>query len=147
MTEHEHDHDAPALEAQPEPSGVTCPLCGGDPAGARHNLAAIGYLHDDITLSCEECGHSWVHGVPIGEYEGDRADELFCAHCEERYGLVHRVEVGDGQVTLHVKCPACRAFWLVPREPDDAGVALTGYPQTTGAVTDGTEPYGYPAPE
>lgn len=104
----------------------------------------MGYLHDDIPFECEDCGESWTHGVPVGEYDGKLATDLRCDACEDAWGLTHRVVVEpDNTVTLHMKCPECYYFWHATREPDGNGVALVGYPQTTGEITDETNPYGW----
>lgn len=135
------------FEEQPVPD-ATCPYCGGTPTDesiARHKLGAIGYLHDDIKFECAECEEDWVHGVPVGEYDGAYAADLFCDACEERYQLVHRVVIQqhDDSVLIHLKCPNCYHFEKLHRELDDHNVALMGYPQITGdvALADGT--YGY----
>lgn len=132
------------LEAQPLPPDADCPDCGGDPEpDPRHNLSALGYLHDDIPFECSDCGRNWTHGVPVGEYDGPLADDLHCDSCESEYGLVHRVVPNDDEVVLHMKCPECYYFWHVERTPGDTGTALVGYPQITGEIDDETDPYGY----
>lgn len=135
------------LSEQPTPSASTCPYCGGEPEhDATHTLSAMGYLHDDVHLTCADCGQGWTSGVPVGEYDGPLADDLFCTACEERYGLVHRVEIRDPtSVRVHVKCPNtdCYHFWTFDREGDNRGIVLMGYPQITGDVDGADEPYGY----
>lgn len=134
------------LEPQPAPDDARCPKCGGEPSDVSHRLFAIGYLHDDQTMVCVECGHQWTCGVPIGEFDRpEMAEELECGACD-RYKLVHRVEphdVYDGAYLLHLKCPDCKDFHTVRREPDEKGCILVGYPQITGQ-TEGAEPRGYP---
>lgn len=132
------------MENQPEPSDVTCPYCGAEPEpNPKHNLQAIGYLHDDILMECSECGEDWVHGVPIGEQEDSHlAEKLFCGACEERYGLVHRVsadldkdEVEVDVLRLHLKCPECKYFWTWERDDVRDNIhntILVGYPSITG---------------
>lgn len=148
--------DVDDLNAQPVPDVSTCPYCGGDATEdsvVKHRLSAMGYKHDDIELECDGCGQTWPHGVPIGEYDGKRAEELFCGACEERYMLVHRVEpswskadTGDWEVLVHLKCPNCYYFKKIARECGPRGVALMGYPQITGD-TEGAEPDGYRSPD
>lgn len=137
------------LSEQPTPSASCCPYCGGDPAhDPKHVLSANGYLHDDVSLTCEECGEKWTCGVPIGEYDGPLAEDLFCGSCQTRYGLVHRVEpLSESEVRFHMKCPDddCKYFWQFRREGGDHGVILLGYPQITGDVESANEAYGYPA--
>lgn len=135
------------LQEQPTPSESLCPRCGGEPGySPQHRLSNLGYLHDDVHFTCSECKLDWTCGVPIGEYRGKWADELFCDSCEEEYGLVHRVGVDDNRnhIRLHMKCPNpdCYNFWKVKRETDENGLALTGYSVTTGSM-EGAEPHGY----
>lgn len=109
-----------------------------------HNLSAIGYTHDDQNLICEDCGHTWTCGVPIGEFDReDMAADLWCDSCDDEWAFVHRVQLtSGGTFTLHLKCPNCKTFEKVERNPDDSGVALVGYPQITGS-TDDASAYGY----
>lgn len=138
------------LDKQSVPSDSSCPYCGSAPTDesqVEHRLSNIGYLHDDIQLRCSECDQSWICGVPIGEYDGERADELFCDSCETRYMRVHRVELhreGDDEVVIHLKCPNqdCLHFDKIVRQPGERGVVLMGYPDITGEV-EGAEAYGY----
>ena len=122
------------LEEQPIPEDTSCPECGDDPTDdslVEHKLSNMGYLHDDIQLSCDN-GHTWSCGVPIGEFDG--GDSLICDSCDESWMYVHRVQLssGDEKILLHLKCPNCKYFEEVEREPDGDGVALVGYPPITG---------------
>lgn len=123
-----------------------CPECGGDPSpDVAHHLSALGYLHDDQTRICEDCGHRWYCGVPIGEFDRpDLAEKLQC-ECGG-WRLVHRVTTGDTtdprHISLHLKCPQCYSFATDTREVDSDGIALVGYPQISGQ-TDGCDPYGW----
>lgn len=149
------------LEEQALPSvPVYCPECGGEPTRdldelrVEHNLAAMGYLHDDQTLECGECGNKWTHGVPVGEFHGGQ--DLLCDSCnhdpdleEPQYYRVHRVvpsrraTPGAGaRLTLHLKCPRCFLFKKVERTMDNRGVGLVGYPDITGS-TDEAQEYGW----
>lgn len=138
------------LEEQSAPS-ASCPTCGGEPEhDPQHSLSACGYLHDDIQYTCKDCENQWVHGVPIGEYEGPKAADLFCNACEDRYALVHRVQAvvtrTDDRVRayrFHLKCPECYAFWTITRRSGQNGTCLVGYPQTTGNVEEADEEYAY----
>lgn len=135
------------MEEQPIPSSTKCPYCGGDPEyNPDHILSATGYTHDDIQLTCSECGDSWCCGVPIGEHDGELATDLFCESCEERYGLPHRVRPRNvpGTIVVHMKCPNCYYFWTFKRETDEGGTMLYGFPQTTGTIDEDTSAYGYP---
>lgn len=133
------------LEEQPVPDESRCPKCGGEPLADEvvHNLSAIGYQHDDIQQVCEDCGHQWANGRPIGEFDRpELAADLWCDSCDDGWMLVHRVARKSTHTVLHLKCPECYHFDRARRTPDDSGVALVGYPQITGA-TDGCQPYGY----
>lgn len=135
------------LEKQPTPSAGTCPHCGGEPEyEPEHVLSASGYLHDDVHFTCRDCGGEWTSGVPIGEYDGPLAEDLFCEACEKRYGFIHRVEILDETtIRVHMKCPNtdCYHFWQFDREGDGRGVVLMGYPQITGDVEGADQTYGY----
>lgn len=78
---------------------VTCPECGADPELQPHEalvvqerLQAGGYLHNDISMTCSSCRHSWTHGVPRGTL--DVYDDLHCPVCsverESRLGRLKR---------------------------------------------------------
>lgn len=139
------DEDTDDLAEQPVPAASRCPECGGEPLPDRvvHNLSAMGYKHDDIKQVCSECGHEWLNGCPIGEFDRpEYAADLWCDSCDETWMLVHRVAPKDRWVTLHLKCPNCYAFDKARRSPDNRGIALVGYPQITGQ-TEGAQPYGY----
>lgn len=168
-----------------------CPRCGADATTeslARHSLSDVGYLHDDQMFQCSACGHSYSHGVPVGDFDGDATD-LWCQVCNLGFMRVHRVEKQDGGVRLHLKCPhhhefGCRLcgrtipadgvavtrsgahtcphcdsaldrgeipyccyFEFTHRETDGSGIALTGYPDTTGNTRDASAAYGYPEGE
>lgn len=139
-------------EKQPVPDETTCPYCGANVDGeqvVKHRLSAMGYMHDDIEMECDECGSSWPHGVPVGEFEGEEAEDLFCSSCEQRFMRVHRVAPrwtaeteAQRKVILHLKCPNCYYFDKVQREAGPGGRCLIGYPDITGS-TDGAEPEGY----
>lgn len=140
-------------------------MCGGAPEhDPLHVLSAVGYKHDDVHMTCSDCEYRWVCGRPVGEYDGPLAEDLFCASCEERYGLAHHVELltedgenatdgnhyvhddGEaGDIRLHLKCPntECNRWWTTARTPDEDGVALVGYPEITGTIDDETAPRGY----
>lgn len=122
----------PDLTTQPEPDATACPACGGPPADApEHRLSALGYLHDDICYTCDDCGEEWTHGVPIGTTD---AGDLRCAQCDA-LGLVHRIHFDDGR--FDVKCPECYYHWT-PDRPDAPKVNVED-PRTTGA-TDSARP-------
>jgi len=143
------------------PENARCPECGTpapdeqvDRAVVHDRLENNGYLHGDFNFTCPECDYSYVHGVPVGDFEG--GTDLWCGGCET-YVMVHRVVAigpcqttdgetfdapGDG-VLLHTKCPGCYRFEKIKREPDRNGVALVGYPSITGEVNDETRPYGW----
>lgn len=84
-----------------------CPECGAEATEESlvdHKLSALGYKHDDQMFECSECGHSYPHGVPVGEFDGD-AEDLWCDVCDLGYMRVHRIKQMDGNVGLHLKCP------------------------------------------
>lgn len=139
------------LEKQPMPSDTMCPYCGGEPTDdsvVNHRLSATGYLHDDIQLQCQDCGHEWPVGVPIGEIEDPMAEDLYCDSCEKRFMRVHRVAPDwdspedRRRVLLHLKCPNCFYFDKEVRECGDRGIALVGYSDITGSFDDATA-YGW----
>lgn len=139
------------LEEQPDRPDSKCPECGGDPIpdSVTHHLENLGYAHDDIGNQCEECGHLWKCGVPIGDFDmPEMAADLRCDSCDKADMLVHRVVIGpssiQGDVVLHLKCPNpdCHYFDRIGRDTDKDGRALVGYPQITGATKD-ARPYGY----
>lgn len=156
------------LTEQPIPDvDVFCPDCGAEPVlgpegkrAVEHRLGAAGYLHDDMNFRCSdgECGNKWAHGVPVGEYELEDADDLRCHSCRhdpacsgEQFYRVHRVVLNRqpspaaaGSVTLHLKCPRCFLFARAPRDMDNRGVSLVGYPDITGSVeNEDVTPYGW----
>lgn len=155
------------LEPQPVPDvPIFCPECGGEPVKqsgellVEHRLGNMGYLHDDQNPECSECGNTWAHGVPVGEYEWADSDDLRCHSCrhdpdleDDQFYRVHRVVMsrkaspgGPGRVTLHLKCPRCYLFSKAEREQDHRGVALVGFPDITGSVDhEDVKPYGYEA--
>lgn len=141
--------DAPDTDEPPIPAETRCPGCGSDPtdeSARRMQLSNLGYLHQDIKFACRDCNTEWICGVPIGEFDRPEGDELWCSSCDESRMLVHRVVADTNPVatvvTLHLKCPNCFAFTKSKRKPDSAGVALVGYPATTGETAD-AEPFGY----
>lgn len=130
------------LEEQPAPE-ATCPECGGEPEyDPIHNLSAVGYTHDDVQYTCEDCENTWVHGVPIGDHDTELAENLFCDACEQRYAYVHRVEFADDEhgvraLRLHLKCPNCYHFWKWERDVESGQrTVLIGHPATTGSIED-----------
>jgi len=144
------------------PVDVFCPSCGGEPLltpseveSVEHRLRATGYTRVEIRLRCVACDERWRHGVPIGEYELDDADDLRCHSCRhdpslsgEQWYLVHRVEIDPewddaADIGLHLKCPRCYLFTKAGRDADRNGLALVGYPQSTGSVIEADQPYGY----
>ena len=146
--------DAPAPREIGEDLEVRCPECGGEPnyqpdeaLAVQERLQSNGYLHNDISIKCTECGHSWPHGVPRGEWDG--YGDLSCEACGHETMLVHRVrlntapEDGEGEVTLHLKCPECYKFDRTARKMDRNGVSLVGYPQLTGEIDSTVNPYGW----
>ena len=135
------EHQSVAIE------DVRCPDCGAevsDDSITRHRLSNVGYLHDDVEVTCSVCEHSWPHGEPVGGDIDDPADsELYCSACRGSLMRVHRVTLcGPDTVGLHLKCPACHFFDTTERELDPDNVALVGYPDITGS-TDGADPYGW----
>lgn len=148
----EDDDDAVELDEQSVPSDSMCPYCGGEPtdeSARRHDLSAIGYLHDDVHLQCEDCDSEWAVGIPIGEIDDEYAADLFCDSCESRYMRVHRVaprwrrdDESDRKVLLHLKCPNCYYFDKVVRDCGPQGISLVGYPDITGSREDADE-YGW----
>lgn len=138
-------------EKQPVPDDTTCPYCGADVHDdnvVKHRLSAMGYIHDDIEMECDECGQTWPLGVPVGEFEGDEAEKLFCSSCESRFMRIHRVaprwnsDPDNRKVMLHLKCPNCYYFEKQQRDVGPNGRSLVGYPDITGS-TDGASPEGY----
>lgn len=145
MTEYAEDH--PGLSEQQVPQHAHCPYCRSEPTDdsvVKHQLSAMGYLHDDVRLECSECGERWTLGIPIGEggYE-----DMWCQSCDSAYFGTHRVEwmrdAGKIVFRLHLKCPNCYHFKRVMRDPDDQHIALVGKPTLTGAQDGQTLPDGY----
>lgn len=137
------------LVEQPLPSETRCPRCGEPPTEEsvrQHKLSANGYLHDDVRLDCQECGGSWLLGIPIGE---GGFDDLWCEACDDAYAFVHRFEPwedDDGEECrrMHMKCPNCVTFWYNLRYPDENDLTLVGYPSITGTQDARVSPDGYP---
>lgn len=127
---------------------ISCPDCDAEPTHesiVKHNLSDMGYFHDDAQMECRDCGTTWTHGLPIGEYT--EGEDLWCKVCDDSYRLVHRIKLvetdaGMRKYRLHTKCPNCYHFRRLNRESDENGLALVGYPHITGDV-DGAEDYGY----
>lgn len=139
------------LEEQPKRLDSKCPECGGEPLADEvvHRLDDLGYMHDDQKHVCEDCGHNWQCGVPIGDFDKpELAKDLHCDSCGKADMLVHRVVTGttsiQADLTIHLKCPNpdCHHFDRIGRDTDKDGRALMGYPQITGATKD-ARPYGY----
>lgn len=136
-------------EVAPVPDDATCPYCGGDAEAVdpvAHRLSAIGYTHDDVEMECADCESTWPLGIPIGEFEGEEAEDLFCSSCEKRFMRVHRVVPrwrSEDKVMLHLKCPNCYYFDKQQRVAGDGGKVLVGYPDITGSVANAAEPEGY----
>lgn len=142
---------SPEMEHQAVPSATMCPYCGGKPtdASARdHQLSAVGYLHDDIQLTCRDCDSEWACGMPIGELDHPMAEDLYCDSCTDRFMRVHRVAPDWGcpenrqRVLIHAKCPNCFYFDKFVRECGPRGIALMGYPDITGSLENASE-YGW----
>lgn len=142
-------------ERQPVPDESMCPYCGGEPTdeSARdHQLSAIGYMHDDIRMECADCDTQWTCGVPIGEVDDGRAEDLFCDSCTQRYMRIHRVapdwnaRENRKRVLLHLKCPNCFYFDKAVRDCGPKGISLVGYPDITGSTED-ADAYGWPEDE
>lgn len=140
------------IVSQPVPDETSCPYCGGTPTDAsaqNHHLSAMGYLHDDIQMECAECDSTWACGVPVGEFEDERAQELWCDSCEQRLMRVHRIHpdwdsTSDRRVIrIHLKCPNCFYFTKLARQCGPRGISLMGYPDITGS-TDGADAFGWP---
>lgn len=144
-------------DAAHAPENARCPECGAEPpqeqidrAIVHDRLTNTGYLHGDFNFECEECGFGgdgdrWVHGVPVGDFEGGA--DLWCDPCDTWF-MVHRVattgsHVPDDGVLLHLKCPSCFRFEKINRKGDRRGVHLVGYPPITGKIDDETRPYGW----
>lgn len=134
---------------------VTCPSCDGGPEvplDTKRNLSDLGYLHGDIDLRCESCGHTWSHGVPVEGGNSPMGELLRCHVCDGGPMLVHRItynremdrEGRDGAhlLTLHLKCPDCKYFRKVHRTTDRDGICLVGYPEITGDL-DSASPRGW----
>lgn len=138
------------LEEQEVPTDPKCPYCGGEPEyDPKHQLSAIGYLHDDISYDCSECGENWVHGHPIGTNESKLAENLHCDACEDSYARVHRIEFADDEhgvraLRLHLKCPDCYHFWKWDRDVESGQrTVLVGHPATTGSIEDAEDTTTY----
>lgn len=136
-------------EEQPIPDDACCPECGGGPIdGASHNLSAIGYVHDDILLTCEDCSNQWLCGVPIGD--SDYGEDLRCSCGEVGYphkinlnnllgqlGFDYReVDWNDLELEINCKCENCNHFYEITRDPDENGTVLVGHPDLTGSMDD-----------
>lgn len=131
------------LTEQDVPNAEYCPYCGAEAtveSQARHSLSDLDYLHDDVSYDCSECGEGWTHGVPIGEYSGELADEKWCDACDDSYALVHRVDTSPlpDELILHFKCPNCYKFTSRRRTVTDRKIVLVGDPRITGE-TEGSQ--------
>lgn len=139
------------------PTESNCPECGGSPDDESLRLSKLsdmGYVHQDVHYTCEECSCQWACGVPIDgpEEEPDipgKKGSLWCESCDETWMLPHRTKYLDSEtVRLDMKCPRpeCNFFRRVIRKTGPQGYALIGYPQIVGKI-DGAQPFGYPAEE
>lgn len=123
------------MEEQPYPEASKCPECGGEPTDeskVHHRLSAVGYLHDDGSLKCSDCGETWSIGRPIGRFDG--GDDLWCGSCDEGFMRVHRVQLVEDdhykKYNLHLKCPnhspfdceACPATIFEPKRDSDGRI-------------------------
>lgn len=124
-----------------------CPECGGEPEhDPRHNLRALGYLHDDVDHICRDCGNEWTCGVPIGDPPEKLASDLRCDACVHRdvdvYGRINWVRWQDdaGRFAIAAKCPECYYVWTLTRDATNGG-ALLGDPTIEGNMDDADEPF------
>lgn len=137
-------------EYQGVPDRAVCPICGGEPVEENHSLSDIGYTDDEIMLFCEN-DHSWMVGVPIGEWGRDFFE---CESCES-LALPHMLIFSEGIIQsyaggrmdrlpfkLKVKCVSCYHTQDEDFELDENGVFLFGYPQVTGSIED-AQPKGW----
>lgn len=116
------------LEEQPVPSEARCPNCGGEPEpNPRHNLRALGYLHDDIMLRCEDCHLRWCAGRPIGDVPEEHQKEYHCDSCGQAYGRPNWITIRphEGNASVTLKCPVCNYVWSVGRDLNQVGDSQT----------------------
>lgn len=134
------------MKEVPVPTESRCPYCGGEPHDSpEHRLSALGYLHDDVKMTCTDCSKQWFCGVPIGDPDEELWRDLWCPSCDSCFMQTKNVEVPDnGVVKLHMKCPneECYYFTKISRTLDKNGRALIGYPSVTGNTRD-AEPFGW----
>jgi len=121
---------------------VTCPQCDAPVSDERkqhERLRALGYLHEDYTIECEN-GHTWTHGVPDGEPE--TTDEWTCDACGDHYVPRDVFHSPDGRIHFVVKCQNCYYKPDQPlhfRIPEDMGKEwgiLLGHPAVCGNTED-----------
>lgn len=82
---------------------TSCPKCSSEAILDMRDLGDLGYVHEDQRFSCTNCGETWTHGVPLGEYDDDPND-LWCDVCDLGFMHVHRVNPAGDAVRLHLKC-------------------------------------------
>lgn len=121
---------------------VTCPYCDADVSDEskqHEQLRALGYLHSDYDVTCEQ-GHSWTHGVPKGEPETTEA--WTCDACGGQLIPRDVFHSDDERIHFVVKCEDCYYKPDDPlhfRIPDDMGEEwgiLLGHPAVCGNTED-----------
>lgn len=117
------------MERQELPEHAACPNCGGEPEDDHtHNLQALGYKHDDISLTCSDCGKEWTAGVPIGTPDSEdlRCDACYKKDGVEVFGRANwiRWQEEKEQFSITVKCPRCFYVWTVVRDATNGGAMI-----------------------
>lgn len=92
-----------------------CPYCGAEATEdsiRKRELSELGYCHEDVRYDCSECGETWVHGVPRGEYEDETWE---CDACDNGVYIPHFLFINASDNTIRTR-PKCNECYHVPRE-------------------------------
>lgn len=111
----------------------SCPKCGGTVAEIGSSLTELGYRAEDLDFQCVDCHHSFACGEPVGVFEHDVVDDVWCDCCNESRGHLYQIKEHDRKpvLVLRFKCPNCYYVWTRQREFVD-GVITVGYDDVMG---------------
>jgi uncharacterized Zn finger protein len=104
---------------------VGCPECGHAPTDdsvVESRLSNLGYHHEDVTLECSNCGHTWQHGIPKGDVDDDT---WVCPACGGDF-VPHFVYVFPPKDEVRVR-PKCQDCYYVPDKPIVMDVSNNGH--------------------
>lgn len=120
-------------------SSQQCPDCGSsDIDETSRNLSTLGYLAEDVTYLCANCGHTWACGEPVGEFDHPIVEDTTCDSCGD-FGWLYQLHEGVNGLALRFKCDSCNYVWVIERKFVDGAITV-GYPFLMG---DAAKPYGY----